>query len=171
MKALLDALEHEWVWTRPKLLTRGWELRSGDDVLATLESRGWLGTRMSGETSGGRWEIRHEGLLRGRTVLRREGDPGDHLVFKPGWFGAGDVTCPDGTTLRWKRGDFWGRRWELLDADGHPQVEYVRRPAFFKSSTRVEASDAGRKLAALPELVLLGFFLVRMLERQSQSSA
>lgn len=157
------------MWARPKLLSRVWELRAGDEVVATLESRSWLGVRMTGETAAGRWELRHEGLLRGRAVLRREGEDADHLVFGPGWFGAGEVRCADGEPLAWKRGDFLGRRWRMLDRDGHVQLEFTRRPAFMKSSVAVEASDAGRKRAELPELVLLGFYLLRLLERQAHT--
>lgn len=170
MKPLLEALDREWIWTRPKLMSRVFELRAGDDLLATLEVRSWLGSHMVGETAGGRWDVRHEGLLRGRCVLRREGERTDHLVFRPRWFGAGEVTTPGGDVLTWKRGDFLGRRWRLLDRDGHVQIEMVRRPAFFKTSVLVAVSDAGRRWAELPELVLLGFFLLRMLERQSQAA-
>ena len=170
MKPLLEALDREWIWTRPKLLSRVFELRAGDDVLATLELRSWLGTRMVGETAGGRWDLRHEGLFRGRCVLRREGERADHLVFRPRWFGAGDLLLPGGDVLTWKRGDFLGRRWQLLDRDGHVQVEMLRRPAFFKTTVTVAATDAGRGRAELPELLLLGLFLLRMLERQAHAA-
>lgn len=158
------------MWTRPKLLSRVWELRAGDEVVATLESRSWLGVRMTGETAAGGWELRHEGLLRGRAVLRRAGETAERLVFRPGWFGKGEIVRERGGPLLWRRGDFWGRRWRMLDRDGHVQLEFTRRPAFLKSSTAVAASDAGRKLEDLAELVLLGFFLVRMLERQSHAA-
>lgn len=158
------------MWTRPKLLSRGWELRAGDEVVATLESRGWLGVRMTGENAAGRWELRHEGLLRGRTVVRPEAGDAERLVFRPGWFGAGEIRCASGATFAWKRGDFWGRRWRVLDADGHVQLEFLRRPAFLKSSASVEATDAGRKIPELAELAMLGFFLLRLLERQAQAA-
>lgn len=170
LKSLLDTPEREWVWTRPKLLSRGWELRAGDEVVARLESHGWLGVRMTGEDSAGRWELRHEGLLRGRTVVRREGGDVEHAVFAPAWFGAGEIRCASGAALAWKRGDFWGWRWRMLDADGHVQLEFRRRPSFLKSRIAVEATDAGRKIPELAELVMLGFFLVRMLERQAQAA-
>lgn len=154
------------MWARPRLLSRRWELRAGDVVVATLESRSWLGARMAGETAAGRWDLRHEGFLPGRAVMRREGEEAEHLRCRSGWFGAGRIDCPDGTSLAWKRGDLWGRRWQVLDGDGHVQVEFIRRPAFFKSSTSVTATDAGRKRPELAELVLLGCFLLRLLERQ-----
>lgn len=170
MKSLLDVRDREWVWARPKLLSRHWDLRAGDDVVATLESRGWLGVRMAGANASGRWDLRHEGLFRGRTVVRREGEQAEHLVFRPRWFGAGEIHCAGGTVLPWKRADMWGRRWLVLDADGHVQLEFTRRPAFFKSSTAVAASDAGCKRPEMPELVLLGFFLLRMIERQAHAA-
>jgi hypothetical protein len=170
VRSLLDVMDREWIWSRPRLLSRSWELRAGDEVVATLEARSWLGVRMLGETVGGRWDLRHEGLFRGRAVMRREGDDAEHLVFRPRWFGAGDVTGPGGEDLRWKRGDFLGRRWQFVDRDGHVQLEFVRRPAFFKSSTAVAVTDAGRARADMPELVLLGLFLLRLLERQAHAA-
>lgn len=171
MRPLLEVRDREWVWTRPKLLSRHWELRAGDEVVATLESVGWLGLRMAGETSAGRWDLRHVGLFRGRAVARREGEETVRLVFRPRWFGAGEIECAGGGVLLWKRADMWGRRWHVLDADGHVQLEFTRRPAFLKNSIAVTATDAACKRAELPDLVLLGFFLLRMLERQAHASA
>lgn len=167
---LREATGREWVWCRPRLLSREWELRVGDDLAARLEAASWLGTRMTGETAGCRWDLRHEGFFRGRSVVRREGVEEVRLEFRPHWFGAGEIHAADGTALRWKRADVWGRRWHVLDADGHVQLAFTRQPAFFKSRTSVEVSDAGRQRLDLPELVLLGFFLLRLIERQASAA-
>ncbi len=170
MRPLREATGCEWVWQRPRLMSRLWELRAGEDLAATLEACGWTGARMTGETAGCRWDLRHEGFFLGRTVVRREGGVDALLELRPGWFGDGTIRCADGTALRWKRGDVWGRRWRVLDPDDHVQLEFTRQPAFFKSRTTVAATEVGRGRPDLPELVLLGFFQLRLLERQSSAS-
>lgn len=170
MKRLRDAFGSEWVWTRPEWRRRRWELRAGDEVLAVLENGSLLGLRMRGETADGRWELVHEGFFSPRALLRPEGGGTPVAVVRLGAFGGGVLEVPEGEPLRWGRGDFWGRRWRFRDADGHDAVTFVRRPAFFKSATAVEVAESFRTHALLPPLVLLGFFVLRLLERQSHAS-
>lgn len=170
MKPLRECFGMEWIWTRPKRLLRRFELRAGEDLVASLETTSWLGVRMTGETARGMWSLRHEGFIPGRVTVRSERGETPDVVFSSGWFGAGPVTSAGGSDLRWSRGDFWGRHWIFLDADGHPQLAFARRPSFFRGTTAVFCADAARTREDLDALVLLGYFLIRMLERQSHAS-
>lgn len=175
MKPMRESSGREWMWTRPRVFRRRWELRpvdscGGDELLATLESRHAFGWTMTGETAECRWQLRHFGLLRGHVVLTSRGDALERALFLPGWFGAGAVRCDSGLALRWHRADVWGRRWQLVDADDSPLLTFTREASFFRSTTAVEVADAARERAELPALVLLGFYLVVLMQRQSHAS-
>ncbi len=169
MKPLEQAFEHEWTWNRPKVGRRHWELLSGGEVVATLEARALLGSRMAAVTAAGEREIRHEGWFRGR-IRMTDGAGATIATFEPGWFGGGRIVFPGGATLLWKRVDFWGRRWAFRDADGHDQVVFVRKPSWFRATTLVQVSDAGRHRPELADLVLAGFYLLLLMQRQAHAA-
>lgn len=152
------------------MFRRRYELRAGEDLLAVLESRSVLRAAMAGESAGAQWRLRHEGLLRGRVRVLREGEDGAAVVFQPRWFGAGDVITRRGNELRWQRGDFWGRRWQLVDSGGLTRLAFVRSPALLSSKARVEVGEAARRDPELEALVLLGFYLLLLMSRQSHAA-
>lgn len=169
MKPLEQAFEHEWTWNRPHVGRRHWELLSGGECFATIEARSLLGSRMKAVTSAGEREIRHEGWFRGR--IRMTDAAGETVAtFEPSWFGSGRIVFPGGAELNWARVDFWGRRWAFRDADGHDQVVFSRKPSWFRSTTHVEVSDAGRRRPELADLVLAGFYLLLLMQRQAHAA-
>lgn len=160
------AHDRPWVWKRPRLWRRRYELLAGDALLGTLESRSALRSAVAGETAGERWRLRHEGLFRGRVRVVHEGHAGDEALYRPRWFGAGDVTTRRGRVLRWHRADFWGRRWEMVDSGGLAWVVFTRTPAFVSLDTRVDVAEHARKDPELAPIVLLGFYLIVLMARQ-----
>lgn len=170
MKPLAESRGREWVWSRPRLLTRTWELRAGTDLIASLESTGLLGGGARAVTADGTWRFRHTGLMRGRIEVLGAEDDAVLGGLRPGWFGSGTLEWGE-RRLRWHRDDFWGRRWEFADEHDHPLVAFIRRPSFLRSTTAVEPSESGRRLAELPLLVTLGFHLLIMMQRQAQAGA
>lgn len=163
-------LGEPWLWTRPKLWRRRYELKAGAELLAVLESRSSFRSDTVVETATGRWRMRHEGLLRGFVRILHEGHAGDAATFRPRWFGAGDLTTQRGDVLRWHRGDFWGRRWEMMDSGGLMRIAFARAPAFFSLDTRVEIAEHARRDPELEPLVLLGFYLLLLMARQAHAA-
>lgn len=171
MKPILGSSAGEWVWTRPKVFRRLYELRAGDDLVATLESPSLFSSAAIATTSDGQSLLRHTGLLRGRVLLTDLAGGEPRIRFQPGWFGAGTVHCSDGGEWTWKRSDFWGRTWCFESASGTPLLSFVRRPAWFRTAVAVEPSPEARRLAELPDLALLGFYLLLLMQRQAQAAA
>ncbi len=170
MTPFTEAFGRRWVWKRPHLWTRHYELRADDDLLASLDARGLLGGAMSGATAGGQWDLRHTGLLRGRVEVSVAGEAPAVATFRPRWFGAGDVTTALGQALRWHRADFWGRRWELVNAGGLASVVFERAPAFLSADTQVTVSDDARADGELEPVVLLGYYLLLLMGRRSRAA-
>jgi hypothetical protein len=166
LQPFASAHDRTWVWKRPRLWHRRYELRAGDALLGVLESRTALRSAVAGETAGERWRLRHEGLLRGRVRVVHEGHAGDEALYRPRWFGAGEVTTRRGRVLRWHRADFWGRRWEMVDTGGLPWVVFTRTPTLLSLDTRVDVAEHARKDLELQPVVLLGFYLIVLMARQ-----
>lgn len=169
MKPFAEAAEPRWAWSRPRLFTRRHELHSGEDLLATLEARTPLGSAMVAHTAGGHWRLHHVGLLRGQVRVTREQAAEPAVTFRPGWFGAGTVETAGGQALRWHRADFWGRTWALVDAGGLTRVTFQRGPGLFRADTHVLVADPARRDPELEPLVLLGFYLIVLMARQSHA--
>lgn len=170
MKPFAEAFDSAWTWKRPRLWHRRFELHAGEHVLAVLESRSLLGSAMAGESAGAHWRLSHEGLLRGRVHVSNTAETEDAAVFHPRWFGAGDVSTRRGQVLRWHRADFWGRRWELVDSGGLTRLAFERSPAMLSLDARVEVAEASRADPELEPLVLLGFYLLLLMARQSHAA-
>lgn len=171
MKPFMESFGTDWVWIRPQVFRRLYELRSGDEVLATIESRALFNSAAIATSSQGRSLLRHAGLLRGKVLLSSEDATGIRLTFKPGWFGAGVAHSAGGLEWHWKRVDFWGRSWRFEDLSGNPVLSFVRRPSWFRASVSVEPSEYARSLSELSDLALLGFYLLLLMQRQAHVSA
>ena len=170
MKPFSEAIGRDWAWKRPRMWRRRYELLSDGEPLAVLEARSLLGASMWGETAGGEWQVRHQGLLRGRVRIEPAGG-GDALAeFHPRWFGAGDVTTRSGQSLRWHRADFWGRRWELVDTGGLARLVFERAPGFLSPETSVRVSESAARDPELEPLVLLGYYLLLLMVRQAHAA-
>lgn len=170
MKPFAEALDREWVWKRPRMWRRRYELLAEGERLAVLEARSPLGGTMWGETAGERWLVRHLGLLRGHVRVAPESGGDAAAEFHPRWFGAGQVTTRGGQVLRWRRADFWGRRWEMVDTGGLARLTLERSPGFLSADARVRVSDAARSDPELEPLVLLGYYLLILMVRQAHAA-
>lgn len=172
MKDFAEASALEWRWVRPRVLQRRWHLMAGDDAIAQMESASAWRTTMVAETAGARWRLRHRGFLLGSVRLEREVAAGEFATaatFRAAWFGAGRFESGD-DVLRWRRDDFLGRRWTIGTEAGAPLVTFERLPGLFRAGCRVLRSDAARTRSDLPQLSLLGWYVLLLMVRQVQAA-
>ena len=170
MKPFTGSFDTEWVWRRPQMWRRQYELRAGGELIARLESRSMLGGSMWGQTATSAWQARHVGLLRGRSLVTAEGSAAPAVEFRPRWFGAGDIVTARGNRFRWHRADFWGLRWTMVDSGGLDWLTFARSPAFLTMDTNVGVSPGARADAELEPLVFLGYYLLLLMVRQSHAA-
>ncbi len=171
MKPFMQSFGTEWVWSQPRFFRRSYELRAGEELLATLESRAIFNSAAIATTAGGRTLLRHTGLFRGAVLLSGEDAGPPRISFQPRWFGVGVARCGGGLELHWKRADFWGRSWRFEDVNALPVLSFVRRAAWLKPTVSVEPSEAARALPELADLTLLGFYLLLLMQRQAHAAA
>jgi len=104
-------------WAQPHAKERFFELRSGDDVIATLSWERMFGTLATTQTADRTWTFKRVGFFNPRVTVRSPGSDADIAIFKPSW-GYGGTLEVQGKTFTWKKLDFWGNRWGFTWQDG-----------------------------------------------------
>jgi hypothetical protein len=108
MRKLSEA-DRDLRWVQLPDRKRCYELRSGDDVIASLEwTRRFSFREAAATTAAGNWGFRHSGLVRQRVHIST-GVPGTEVaIFYPGWAGKGTLRKTGGKTFSWRRENLWG---------------------------------------------------------------
>jgi hypothetical protein len=116
-------------WEKPKWLKRQYELRAGEEVVATLVRSG--GSKAIGEWSGGRYVFTQNGWLNQRILIGDGATTDVNAPLATFTRRGGVLTLADGRTLFWVKPGFWKskRVWSdgaasLIEFD--PASVYVR---------------------------------------------
>ena len=146
------------VWEKPRAMSKEFELRAGEEVLATLKwSKGWWSTLAEAASAGGKWTFKRSGFLKSKTTARLPGSESDLATFEQNWRGAGILQLSSGSTYRWEKDAFWGARFAWKDATGNPLVRFRYRAL---KSGEVEVTPSAASVSDLPLLVVLGWYVL-----------
>jgi hypothetical protein len=152
----LDAVGGEELrWVKPKRLKRRYELRAGEEAVATLTRFGATGA--TGEWNGGRYVFSQKGWFNQRIFVRGDPTTSDAAPLATFTRRDGVLTFADGRTLVWKKPNRWRSKRVWLDGAA-PLVEFD--PANGYASPRVTITPEGAPRAELPLLLLLGEYLI-----------
>ncbi len=171
MRTIQDAAPSTLSWQQPQALRCEYELRAGDELLATLRKPRKLGRTMEAETGGARFTLEPSGFFRRRVILREAGAAGEPAVFQSGFCGGGRLALPDGRSYRFKMMSFWGGRWAFVDASDRPLVRFRSRNRLFRAGCDVEIDPGARALPELPVLLLLGWYLCLRIREDAAAAA
>jgi len=155
MRSLYEVSGEELRWEKPKWLKRQYELRAGEEVVATLARSG--GSKATGEWSGGRYVFTQNGWLNQRILIGDGATTDVNAPLATFTRRGGVLTLTDGRTLFWVKPSFWKSR--RVWSDGAASlVEFD--PASGYASPQVTITAEGARLAELPLLLLLGEYLI-----------
>ena len=174
MKALQEVAEQqEMTWTKTKskgVFKPEYELRAGNDVLATLRWKEAFGSLAEGETTSGRWTFKRCGFFRPRVTVRPAGQDVDAAVFiLTQWDGSGLVEFPDGRKFRWFRTSFWSATYTFAELHGATLLQFD--PNWLGTSAKLEIKPAAKSLPELSLLALLGWYLLILMNQDSSAAA
>jgi hypothetical protein len=162
---------HELQWLQPHALSQSYELRSGDDQIATLSFRGILGSLATGVSADGRWTFKRSGFLVTHVTVREEGSDTDLAVFRhKTWQSGGTIEFPDGRHYLAST-NFWQTRYALTTDADSPLVTFRKASGVFHLNAHVDIHAAAVSLPELPWLVMLGWYLKVLLYRDSTVAA
>ena len=184
MRTILTFADQELLWRQPSMFKYDYELRIGEETVATLRWRSISGSHATAETAEGSWTFKRVGFWHPRITARPAGIERDAAIFEPRWTGSGTLTMAQGIAYRWGPTNGWQTRWAWHNADGTPIVQFHNKhgmategyvelapaatalpPVTHLDGTYqpVAASEAEATPATLPEiplLVTLGWYLL-----------
>lgn len=162
MKAIADFTGLGLRWSQPAGLERAYELRAGEELLATLRFRG--GSLAEAETVDGVWTLNRQGFLRPQVTVRRPGSESDVAVFRPYWTGGGELVAGVGAGLEFVSANFWNSEWVWRDAN-QLLVTYREPHGLLKANAAVEIAAEARQLTTIGLLTVLGWYLILLFGR------
>jgi hypothetical protein len=167
MRSLFEVSSEELRWVKPKWLKRQYELRAGEEVVATLVRSGGAGA--IGEWSGGRYAFSQKGWFNPRILVDDDATADVNAPLATFIRRGGVLTLDDGRTLFWVKPGFWKSK--RVWSDGAASlIEFD--PASGYASPQVTTTAEGARLAELPLLLLLGeYLIVRAREEADAASA
>jgi hypothetical protein len=170
MKQLAEVTGLPLQWMQPSAWREAYELRAGDDVVATLRFRSAFGSFAVAETAEACWTFKRVGFWTTRVTVRQCGSDDDLAVFHNNtWDGGGTLQFPDGRRYPAST-NFWQTRYELQTDAGEPLVRFDIG-GVFRQSAGVIVQPAAVRLAELPLLITLGWYLAVMMHQDSSAAA
>lgn len=108
-------------WKQPSMFKRVYELRVGDEILATLAKQGTFKNAYDVWTPYGQWTIRRKGFWqKDFVVLDAQGS--EFANGHMGISGKTELWIASGNGYQWKSTNFWGTQWEWRTLEGTPLV-------------------------------------------------
>src|SRR3982074_1250153 len=114
MRSISEMAGQELVWAQPSVMKQAFELRAGDEVVATLVFQ--RSSLARAETARKSWTFRREGFWHPRVTVRPADSDQNEALFRPSWTGGGSLELGDGRQLRLARGPLSPLPRELLAA-------------------------------------------------------
>jgi len=165
-----DFIGQQLQWKRPRLFSASYELRAGDQVLATIRRAG-LGKGHQAEVEGQQWNFKREGFVRRRVLIY----PGQELAqasseliqplasIKPDRKGNGQLMFRDGRTYIWSHTGHWRPNWFWTDSASTTLIT-------IKKNRVVEFSPNASESPDLTLLTLFGFCLILLREEDAAAA-
>jgi hypothetical protein len=158
-------------WVQPSAFKREYELRAGDEVLATLRWQKTFGSLALAASADGTWSFKRSGFLNPKVTVRVPGSEADVAVLKPGWRGEGTLELSAGRRYPWRNASFWRSEWAFTDEAGEALVQFKPEFAFFKHAAEVTVDPRAAPLPDLSLLALLGWYLMVLMSEDAAAGA
>lgn len=159
----MESTEHQVLeWIQPSGWRRFFELRAGDEVIATMVWPKALSDSAVVESMHGRWRIVCRGFFKRRIIVSQTDGGVEIATYEANWRDEGRLTFSDGRTFLWRPMNFWRTRWVLLI---EPQVMmYEMRAAdrWFKYGAEVELHSTPTDTGDLILLLAIGWYVAYM---------
>lgn len=164
MKPIRSQVGRDLRWHRIRLLPTTYELRAGDEVVATLMSRGWFRRTAEITLAEDRWLIRPPALFSRSLLIERLAD-GQRVASYVGRFRGGELTFESGERYTLSRQGLLPLSIRVQNETGSTILALHWSWPSFRRAGRVQIEPAG---AADPHLGLLAAtaFQVLLLRRR-----
>jgi len=170
VKKIAEVIGRELEWVQPSAWKMEYELRAGDELIATLRFRSSFGSFATAESADGCWTFKRVGFWQTRVTIRGCGSEMDIAMFKNNtWSGGGTLELPDGRKVL-ATTNLWLTNFEFKTEAGETLVRF-KTGGLVHLSAKVEIQPAAAGVPELPWVVMFGWYLAVMMYMDSASTA
>jgi hypothetical protein len=171
MKKLSEALDLELVWEQPTTFKQEYRLFAGEEPVARLDFRSSFNTWATGESGDGCWTFQRVGFFQRRVVITECVTEREVAVFsRHAWRHGGTFELPDGRRYPVDT-NFWLTQLYFCDQSDEVLVRFHKIGGFLHLSSQVEVLPPARLLPEMPLMVLLGWYLTILNQRDSAAAS
>ena len=158
MKKISTVIGREARWTQPKAFKQEFELRVGDELVATLRFPRTFSSDATGESADGCWQFKRTGVFSHTIAIKDCNTDKEVGTFRSSWkCSRGTLELPDGKTFR-AGSNLWQSRFTFTGSSDEPLIE-LKNSGCLHHSAGVHISTHAAKMPELPLLVILGWYL------------
>jgi hypothetical protein len=170
VKKIAEVIGRELEWVQPSAWKMQYELRAGDELIATLRFRSSFGSFATAESADGCWTFKRVGFWQTRVTIRGCGSETESATFTNNtWSGGGTLDLPDGRKIL-ANTNFWQTNLEFKTEAGAALVRF-KIGGLVHLSAKVEIQPDIAGVPELPWLAMLGLYLVVMMNVDAASTA
>ena len=171
MRSIKDFKGSAMAWVQPRALERQYELRSGQELFATLTWVKVFGSLAEVQTSDGRFTLKRGGFLRPYVTIRDTAMENDLAILKIGMFRHGTLEFTNGKRISLVSGRFWGFEWEFVDENGQKLCSMRMKTQMMKYSAEVTLFEPLRKDSDLMVMLLVGWYTMVLMSEEAAATA
>ena len=166
MKSIKGLVDHTLTWSQLKGLRMSYELRFGNDLVATLQFPKMLSSNATAESGDGSWALERSGVFDTKITIRRIESQTPLASFTRKAFKSGGCIQLEGGETLTIRNDFWGQAHELITEGGESLFELKSR-GFFKHFVDVKMNRRALQVEEFPSLLIFLFYIVLLGRRDA----
>ena len=171
MRAISQFVGQPLKWEQPKAMKMEYELHCGEELVATLRFRSAFGSFATAESADGCWTFKRVGFFQTRVNIRTCDSEADLAAFRNNtWTSGGTLELPDGRHFPAST-NFWMTKYEFRNEAEEELFAYRKIGGFLHMSSYVDIQPGTASLAELPWMVLLGWYLVILLQQDAAAVA
>ncbi|MBI5029186.1 MAG: hypothetical protein HZB51_01565 [Chloroflexi bacterium] len=171
MKKIAELIGRELKWEQPSTLKMEYELRADEELAATLCFKNSFGSFATAASADGTWTFKRVGFWQTRATIRSIGANIDLAVFKNNtWSGGGTLEFPDGRKYL-ANTNFWQTHYEFKTEAGESLFAYRNIGGVLHASSHVRIEPCAAAIAELPWVVMLGWYLIVMMQQDAAVAA
>jgi hypothetical protein len=157
-------------WKQPHLMEPAFELKSNEEVIATLRFKNSFGSYAEGVIAEEEWSFKRQGFLSTQVPVRVKGSDTNVAVFRNNtWSGGGTLEFPDGRKYQ-ANSNYWHAQFEFTDESGDPLIRFTNIGGF-KLHSQLDFFPSAQKIREAPMMILLGWYLAVMTSRDGEMVA
>jgi hypothetical protein len=171
MLKIAELVDHDLKWVQPNTFKMEYELQDGEILAATLRFRSSFGSFATAESADGIWTFKRVGFWQTSATVRASGSELELARFKNNtWSGGGTLELADGRKYL-ANTNFWATQYEFKTETGESLISYQKIGGLLHMSSNLIIKNSAIKIAELPWMVMLGWYLTIMMYMDSAAVA